>query len=94
MTGQLTPDLTADLGGTAAAQGRPERPYRGLFASGLGAADHSLVATGSVGSGWDNNLLADTRFAVEVEFGTIEQAVADTETAAPSELVITGHAGK
>ena len=40
------------------------------------------------------HLLADTRFAVEVEFGTIDQAVADTETAAPSELVITGHAGK
>ena len=35
------------------------------------------------------HLLADTRFAVEVEFGTLEQALANTETAADSGLVIT-----
>jgi two-component system nitrate/nitrite response regulator NarL len=45
------------------------------------------------------HLLADTRFAVEVEFGTIEQAVtntelANTEDAAAFGLVIMGHAGK
>jgi len=45
------------------------------------------------------HLLADTRFAVEVEFGTIEQAVANTEVANTEDaaafgLVIMGHAGK
>jgi len=38
------------------------------------------------------HLLADTRFAVEVEFGTVEQAVASAENA--TSLVITGHNGK
>jgi len=45
------------------------------------------------------HLLADTRFAVEVEFGTIEQAVANTEVANTEDaaafgLVIMGYAGK
>jgi two-component system, NarL family, nitrate/nitrite response regulator NarL len=40
------------------------------------------------------HLLADTRFAVEVEFGTVEQAVASAESATASSLVITGHNGK
>ena len=40
------------------------------------------------------HLLTDTRFAVEVEFSTLEQALANTENAADSGLVITGHLGK
>ena len=43
----------------ASAQGRPERPFRGLFGSGAGPADHSLVANGSIGGGWDNNVVLD-----------------------------------
>ena len=40
------------------------------------------------------HLLADTRFAVEVEFGTMEQALENTESAITTGLVITGHVGK
>ena len=40
------------------------------------------------------HLLADTRFAVEVEFGTMEQALANTDSTTTSGLVITGHVGK
>ena len=40
------------------------------------------------------HLLADTRFAVEVEFGTTAQALANAENAAASAMVITGQAGK
>jgi hypothetical protein len=47
-------------GGRAYAQGpRPARPYRGLFAGGVGDFTQLLTANGSVGTGWDNNLLAD-----------------------------------
>jgi hypothetical protein len=39
---------------------RPERPYRGLFGSGLVAdSGQSLVASASVGGGYDSNVLAD-----------------------------------
>src|SRR3954471_2487978 len=40
------------------------------------------------------HLLADTRFAVEVEFGTLDQAVNAADGAATSDLVITGNTGK
>ena len=40
------------------------------------------------------HLLADTRFAVEAEFGTLEQALANPENVADSGLVITGNVGK
>ena len=40
------------------------------------------------------HLLADTRFAVDVEFGTMEQALANAETAATSGLVIMGQVSK
>ena len=39
------------------------------------------------------HLLADTRFAVDVEFGTMDQALANAETAT-SGLVIMGQSGK
>lgn len=39
--------------------GRPERPYRGLFGGGLGAAEQSLIFNGSVGGGYDDNILLD-----------------------------------
>ena len=45
------------------AQERAERPYRGLFGAGLGEAEHSIVASGSLGGGWDNNVLADASSA-------------------------------
>ena len=42
----------------AQAQGyRPERPYRGLFASGLNEQGESLTASGSIGSGYDDSVL-------------------------------------
>jgi hypothetical protein len=45
----------------AQAQGyRPERPYRGLFASGLNEAGKSLTASGSIGAGYDDSILAAT----------------------------------
>jgi len=43
----------------ADAQWRSERPYRGLFAGGVGETEQSLTATGSLGTGWDTNLVAD-----------------------------------
>ena len=44
----------------ASAQGpRAGRPYRGLFGGGVGEFTQLLTANGSVGGGWDNNLLAD-----------------------------------
>ena len=45
---------------TAHAQGwRPERPYRGLFASGVSDTEQLLTASGSVGTSWDRNLIID-----------------------------------
>jgi hypothetical protein len=47
---------------TAFAQtARPERPYRGLFASGTESWTQSVVASGSLASGYDDNLLAGAR---------------------------------
>ena len=43
----------------AEAQWRPERPYRGLFAGGLGETSQLLTATASVGAGWDQNLMPE-----------------------------------
>jgi hypothetical protein len=54
--------LIASCATPAVAQApRPERPYRGLFASGVGDAEQSLTASASVASGWDDNLLAAAR---------------------------------
>jgi hypothetical protein len=38
---------------------RPERPYRGIFASGVDGLGQSLTANGTVSGGYDDNLLAD-----------------------------------
>ena len=38
---------------------RPERPYRGLFGSGVGDADELLAASGSIFGGYDDNVYAD-----------------------------------
>ena len=43
----------------AEAQWRAERPYRGLFAGGLGETEQLLTVSGSLGTGWDDNLAAD-----------------------------------
>lgn len=43
----------------AEAQWRAERPYRGLFAGGIGQTSQLLTATGSLGTGWSDNLLVD-----------------------------------
>jgi hypothetical protein len=40
-------------------QGRPERPYRGIFAGGVGDAEHLLKAEFSVSGGYDDNVLAN-----------------------------------
>lgn len=38
---------------------RPERPYRGIFASGADDSSQTLVGTGSISSGYDDDLLAN-----------------------------------
>src|SRR5688500_8910763 len=43
----------------AAQQPRPARPYRGLFGGGMGDTEQVLTLTGSVGVGYDDNVLAD-----------------------------------
>jgi hypothetical protein len=43
----------------AEAQWRAERPYRGLFAGGIGQTSQLLTATASLGTGWSDNLLVD-----------------------------------
>ena len=43
----------------ASAQFRPERPYRGIFASGVDNSTHSLVGNGTLSGGYDDDLLAD-----------------------------------
>jgi hypothetical protein len=44
----------------ALAQGpRTGRPYRGLFGGGAGDAEQLLTASGSLGGGWDNDVVAD-----------------------------------
>jgi hypothetical protein len=60
--------LVASGGSPLMAQSRPERPYRGLFASGA-ATDvaQTLIATGSVGGGYDTSVLAE---AGEAGLGT------------------------
>lgn len=50
------------LGTSASAQQtqtpRPERPYTGLFGGGVGETEHSLTANGSLGGGYDTNVVA------------------------------------
>jgi hypothetical protein len=43
----------------AYAQFRPERPYRGIFASGTDNASQTLTAQGTLSGGYDDNILAD-----------------------------------
>ena len=45
----------------AAAQYRRERPYRGIFASGIDSVGQSLTAQGTLSGGYDDNVLAGTR---------------------------------
>src|SRR5262245_34279925 len=40
---------------------RADRPYRGLFGSSSSDFGQLLTVSGSVGGGWDNNLIADAR---------------------------------
>ena len=47
---------------------RPDRPYRGLFASGIDFSDQSLVAQGSVGGGYDSNVLLESGLATDPRF--------------------------
>ena len=50
------------LAASAAAQSvRPERPYRGLFASSSSDTEQELALNGSLGSGYDDNILADAQ---------------------------------
>jgi hypothetical protein len=45
----------------AAQTPRPERPYRGLFGSGVADVGSSLVLSVSLGGGYDTNVIAETR---------------------------------
>lgn len=48
-----------------AAQTPPtERPYRGIFAGGMGQTEQALTVTGSVGGGYDDNVQADQGFGI------------------------------
>ena len=38
---------------------RPERPFRGLFGSGADGAEQALTVSGSLGAGYDTNVLSD-----------------------------------
>jgi hypothetical protein len=52
----------AALGAAASAHAqdwRPERPYRGLFANGVGDTEQLLTASGSIGTSWDKNVITD-----------------------------------
>jgi len=56
--------MATTLGGASPALAqsvaRPDRPYRGLFGSGVADAEQSLVGTASVGGGYDTDVLAAT----------------------------------
>ena len=58
---------------------RPERPYRGLFASGVGETGQSLSATVRAGGGYDDNILfevpgvaADPRIGVNGRIASLD----------------------
>ena len=51
--------VVASADRAAAQEPRPERPYRGLFASGVAGTEQLLTANVSLGAGWDDNLVAD-----------------------------------
>src|SRR5687767_1673922 len=38
---------------------RPDRPYRGVFGSGVDGSGQSITATGTLSGGYDDNILAD-----------------------------------
>ena len=40
-------------------QGRPERPYRGIFGGGVGDAEQLLTVNFGVSGGYDDNILAN-----------------------------------
>ena len=42
-------------------QGRPERPYRGIFGGGVGDAEQLLTVNFGVSGGYDDNVLANAR---------------------------------
>jgi hypothetical protein len=75
--------LSAAASAQTAGEARPERPYRGLFASGGDNWGQSLIASLTLGGGWDQDLLADA-----VQVGTISRP--DQQRAGP---FATGTAG-
>jgi hypothetical protein len=48
---------------------RPERPYRGIFASGMDDSGQSLTATGTLSGGYDDNVLADATHRNSIRAG-------------------------
>jgi hypothetical protein len=66
--GALLLSLMAATPGFAQAPPRPDRPYRGLFASGQRDSEQSLIAQGSVGGGYDSNVLLDAGFNTDPRF--------------------------
>jgi hypothetical protein len=51
--------VIVSLGVTASAHAQERRPYRGLFAGGVDGSEQLLTASASLGTGWDQNLVAD-----------------------------------
>lgn len=60
--------LASPTSAQSAGEARPERPYRGLFASGGADWGQALIASLTLGGGWDQDLLADA-----VQQGTISR---------------------
>jgi hypothetical protein len=54
---------------------RPERPYRGLFASGVQDPQQTLTVSASAGGGWDNNVAADALFGSETQTSDLNSDV-------------------
>jgi hypothetical protein len=48
---------------------RPERPYRGIFGSGVDALGQSLTANGALSAGYDDDLLADATNSSGIQSG-------------------------
>jgi opacity protein-like surface antigen len=57
---------------------RVERPYRGVFGGGVGAAEESLILNGSLGSGYDDNLLLDEATVDPTDPGTARSGLFTT----------------
>ena len=77
----------------AAQTQRPERPYRGLFGGGAAAgAGHSISVNGSIGGGYDDNILLDQQGPGSS--GNVARPVAGTLGSASASLSYAANLGR